>query len=155
LVDAVAAGLRLEHILPSGRLSGEKRKLELSPTVRLVQSDLRELQLAKAAVAAGLRILTARLGSTPAELERLYLAGAFGNYVNVESAARIGLLEVAPDRVVPSGNTALRGTKAIALAPSQWHFFTEDLPARIEHISLASDPVFEDTFVECLSFPAA
>jgi uncharacterized 2Fe-2S/4Fe-4S cluster protein (DUF4445 family) len=153
LVDAAAAGLERGDILPSGRLPDGRRALVLSDGIELLQSDIRELQLAKAAIAAGLRILTARINCSPAGIRRLYLAGAFGNYVNVESARKIGLIEIPSEQVIAAGNTALRGTKAIALAPSRWRSFTEELPARIEHISLASDPEFQDTFVRCLSFP--
>ena len=152
LVAAVAAALDLGLVLPNGRLSGGASEVRLAGPVSLTQSDIRELQLAKGAIAAGLRMLTARFGAAPADLDVLYLAGAFGNYVHVESARRIGLLDLDPKRIVPAGNTALRGTKMIALAPSRRAFYTEELPAGIEHVPLASDPKFQDTFVDCLSF---
>ncbi|HET8546946.1 MAG TPA: ASKHA domain-containing protein [Bryobacteraceae bacterium] len=151
LVDAVAAGLELGRVQPNGRLTNGLSALELAEPVALTQSDVRELQLAKAAIAAGLRLLTARLGFTPADLDCVYLAGAFGNYLTVESARRIGLIEVDVSRVVPAGNTALRGTRIIGLTPSLRSFYTEELPERVEHVPLASDPAFQDTFVECLS----
>jgi uncharacterized 2Fe-2S/4Fe-4S cluster protein (DUF4445 family) len=150
LVDAVAAGLDLGLILPNGRFANGARELPIAGSVLLTQSDIRELQLAKGAIAAGLRMLTAKLGVTPADLQTVYLAGAFGNYVEVDSAVRIGLLEVDPAHVVPSGNTALRGTKIIALSPSRREFFTEELPKVVEHVPLASDPTFQNTFVNCL-----
>jgi uncharacterized 2Fe-2S/4Fe-4S cluster protein (DUF4445 family) len=153
-VDAVAAGRQSGRVAANGRLAKGLAALELAEPVSLTQSDIRELQLAKAAIAAGLRLLTARLGLRPADLEKVYLAGAFGNYVNVESARRIGLIEVDPARVIPAGNAALRGVRAIALAASRRRFYTEDLPARVQHIPLASDPAFQDTFVDCLALEA-
>ena len=152
LVAAVAAALDLGLVMPNGRLANGARELHLAGPVSLTQADIRELQLAKGAIAAGLRMLTARFGATPADLDVLYLAGAFGNYVHVESARRIGLLDLDPRRIVPAGNTALRGTKMIALAPSRRAFYTEELPHCVEHVPLASDPEFQDTFVDCLAF---
>jgi uncharacterized 2Fe-2S/4Fe-4S cluster protein (DUF4445 family) len=147
LVDAAAAALDAGILLPTGRLADGNSELRLTNTVALTQRDLRELQLAKAAIAAGLRILCARRGARVQDLHRVYLAGAFGNYVRVSSAERIGLLEIDPDRVEPAGNTALRGAKLALLHP-------EALEAiQVDHIELASEPGFQDTFVECLTFP--
>jgi len=86
--------------------------------VKLTQRDIRELQLAKGAIAAGMRILLSRLGLGLDDISEVYLAGAFGNYMNRASAWRIGLLDVPPERVRPSGNTALLGAK-IALFGEQ------------------------------------
>jgi uncharacterized 2Fe-2S/4Fe-4S cluster protein (DUF4445 family) len=110
LVDAVAGGLELGAIQPNGRLNGGTL-LHLSGEVCIIQRDIRELQLAKGAIAAGLEIVAAQWGVTCGELEAIYLAGAFGNYVSLPSARRIGLLPPTPERVVASGNTALRGAK--------------------------------------------
>ena len=91
LVDAVAAGLESGVIQPNGRLQNNGcKEFSLSPPVVLTQSDIRELQLAKAALASGLRILLDIAGRTIDEVEHLYLAGAFGNYIYVPSAYRLG-----------------------------------------------------------------
>jgi len=153
LVDAAAAGLDAGAILPSGRLAGAASELLLDPPVSITQADLRELQLAKGAVAAGVRILTARWSARPADLETVWLAGAFGNYVNLESARRIGLLETALARVKPAGNAALRGVKMALLAPSRAEQWIAGICSRVEHAPLASDPAFQDAFVDCLAFP--
>jgi uncharacterized 2Fe-2S/4Fe-4S cluster protein (DUF4445 family) len=153
LVDAAAAGLETGAILPSGRLAGAARELPLEPPVSITQADLRELQLAKAAVAAGVRILTARWNARPADLGTVWLAGAFGNYVNLESARRIGLLETGLARVKPAGNAALRGVKMALLTPSRADRWIAGIRARVQHASLAADPAFQDTFVDCLEFP--
>jgi uncharacterized 2Fe-2S/4Fe-4S cluster protein (DUF4445 family) len=123
------------------------RELPLAAPVVISQSDIRELQLAKGAIAAGLRILLDRWGATADDLEAVYLSGAFGNYVAIESAVGIGLLEAPASRIVASGNTALRGAKLILLADGK------DPELKVEHVSLASDPHFQDTFVDCMSFP--
>lgn len=147
LVDAAAAALDLGALLPNGRLADGARELRLCDTVALSQRDLRELQLAKAAIAAGLRILCARRGARVQDLERVYLAGAFGNYVRIASAARIGLLEMEPERVEPAGNTALRGAKMSLLDSSA------AAGIAVEHVELAAAGRFQDTFVDCLGFP--
>jgi len=149
LVDAVAAGLDLGVIFPNGRLADGS--WTLASPVGLLQSDVRELQLAKAAIAAGIRILMRRLGLRPEEILRVHLAGAFGNYVTPTSARRTGLLPFAQDVIQPSGNTALLGAK-LALFEDAGDY--ADLRSRIEHVPLAEDPQFQDQFVEEMSFPA-
>ena len=145
LVDAVACSLDLGLVAPSGRL---QRELMLDG-VGLAQSDIRELQLAKGAIAAGLRLLGVR------RAERLYLAGAFGNYVSTCSARRIGLLPAVPEHVLPSGNTALQGAKLLLLNPSRRAAMLEAVRSLTEHVSLGSLPEFQDTFVDCMPFPRA
>jgi uncharacterized 2Fe-2S/4Fe-4S cluster protein (DUF4445 family) len=142
LVDAVAAGLDLGRIERSGRLA---EPLALDGPVVLTPKDVRELQLAKAAIAAGLRILTARLGATPNNITTLHLAGAFGNAINLTSAQRIGLLRLPVARVVAAGNTALQGAKrALFAEPDAW----DALARRIEHVALNEEPSFQDVFAE-------
>jgi uncharacterized 2Fe-2S/4Fe-4S cluster protein (DUF4445 family) len=121
--------------------------LSLTETVALSQRDLRELQLAKAAIAAGLRILCAQRSARVDDLDRVYLAGAFGNYIRVASAERIGLLEIDPERVEPAGNTALRGGKLALLDP----LVLDGI--EVEHVELAAVESFQETFVDCLGFP--
>jgi uncharacterized 2Fe-2S/4Fe-4S cluster protein (DUF4445 family) len=182
LVDAVAAGLRTAAILANGRIADHSKVFPIAPPVVLYQSDIRELQLAKGAIAAGFRLLLKRLGADSrasqkssegfdvlkghdfsravegAEkegalapevhqaLHAIHLAGAFGNYVQIDSALRIGLLEAPHAIIHAAGNTALRGAKMLLLAAEP------PLPP-IEHISLAADPAFQDEFVSCMAFP--
>jgi uncharacterized 2Fe-2S/4Fe-4S cluster protein (DUF4445 family) len=150
LVDAVATGLQLGLIERGGRLAGGASVLELADGLVLTQRDIRELQLAKGALAVGLRLLSARAGTEPGHLDRLSLAGAFGNYVSRESARRIGLFEAPLQRVASAGNTALLGAK-LAL-------FDDDLEQRalrrrIVHVPLAAEPGFADAFAEAMRFP--
>jgi len=147
LVDAVAAALALGAVQANGRLSNGT--FPLAGTVALTQRDIRELQLAKAAVAAGVRIVLERIGASGADVARVYLAGAFGNYINRESARRIGLFSFPEEKIESAGNTALLGAK-MAL-------FSDDLTyaavrARVEHIGLASDPRFQEIFVDEMAF---
>ena len=152
LVDAVAVALQLNRILPTGRLANGAKELQLIAPVSVTQSDIRELQLAKAAIAAGVRILLERWGATPDQLDRVYLAGAFGNYVTAASACRIGLLELDPEKIEPAGNTALRGTKTLLLNLSRRSTLIEQICRMTQHVSLASDAHFQDVFVDCMGF---
>ena len=152
LVDAVAAGLELGWISSKGRLpNGEP--LALAGPVSLNQWDVRELQLAKGAIAAGLRILLEKWGTTKEDLEQVFLAGAFGNYIDHTSARRIGLLDFPVGKVRPSGNTALLGAKiALFSLPEHDGAFPEILD-RVKHVSLDEDARFQETFVEEMVFP--
>jgi len=147
LVDAVAAGLGSRAILSSGRIANGTKLFPVAGPVVLCQADIRELQLAKAAIAAGFKLLLKRLGAQAIDLKSIYLAGAFGNYVQIESALRIGLIESPRELIHAAGNTALRGAKMMLLAAHE-----PTLPP-IDHISLAADAGFEDEFVNCMTFP--
>lgn len=153
LVDAVAGGLEIARIEPSGRLSGGRKRLDLSGSVHLTQGDIRQLQLAKGAIAAGIRILLGRLGKSDRDLQHLYLAGAFGNYVNRASAERIGLIPVCAEDSDAIGNSALLGAKLALFSgeDSDWKF--SDLRRRVEHISLATSQEFHQIFIEETRFP--
>jgi len=147
LVDAVAAGLELGWIQPSGRLANGRRILELAGPVHLTQADIRQLQLAKGAIAAGIRILLGRLGARPEDVERVRLAGAFGNYVSHTSARRIGLIDFPDDKVEAVGNTALLGAKLALFGRDREAHEFADVRRRIEHLSL------QDVFVAETRFP--
>ncbi|HNQ88470.1 MAG TPA: ASKHA domain-containing protein [Verrucomicrobiota bacterium] len=151
LVDAVAVGLDLGTIQPSGRL-GQGREWMLADPVSLTQADIRQLQLAKAAVTAGLRILLERSNASPTDLACLHLAGAFGNYISRSSARRIGLIPLPPERVRPAGNTSLLGAKLALFAPRSALDYS-DLRQRIRHVSLHLDPRFHEIYVQEMTFP--
>lgn len=147
LVDAVAVGLECGAILPSGRIRNGTKLFPVKDSVVLVQSDIRELQLAKGAIASGFRLLLRDLGARACDLESIYLAGAFGNYIGIESAIDIGLIE-APRRIIQaSGNSALRGAKILLVSAEE-----PALP-NIRHVSLAASPGFEDEYASCMIFP--
>ena len=154
LVDAVAAGLDLGLIHPSGRLANGGRPLELAPPVTVRQNDIRQLQLAKAAIAAGIRILRARFGGDVEVMPPLYLAGAFGNYVNRASARRIGLIDAPDEQIEPAGNTALLGAKMALCGNGSDDDDFHALRGCIEYVPLAADPTFHDIYVEGMAFSA-
>jgi uncharacterized 2Fe-2S/4Fe-4S cluster protein (DUF4445 family) len=152
LVDAVAVGLATHDVREDGKIMKGNGSLALSPPVEITQADIRELQVAKAAIAAGMQILLKTLGRSIDEVARLYLAGAFGNYIDRTNAHRIGLLRIPPERIEPAGNSALLGAK-LALFSSDERVYSE-VRQIAQHVSLNTDEEFQDIFVGEMSFPS-
>jgi uncharacterized 2Fe-2S/4Fe-4S cluster protein (DUF4445 family) len=150
LVDAVASCLELGWVRFTGRLEAGRTSLPLVDALALAPGDIRHLQLAKGAVAAGIHVLLKRLGKSVADVDRVFLAGAFGNYVNRASAQRIGLLPFAPELVHPSGNTSLLGAR-LALSHDDHHY--RAIRAITSHVELKREPGFDDIFVDNMLFP--
>lgn len=152
LVDAVACALDLGLVQSDGKLTNSGDLL-LTPSVSLIQTDIRELQLAKGAIAAGIRILLQQWGATLDDVQRVWLAGAFGNYINRASARRIGLINFPPGKVLPAGNTALLGAKlALFNLPSEAGTYAA-IRSRTRHVPLNEDPQFMDIYVDEMRFP--
>ena len=121
--------------------------------VYLTQKDVREVQLAKAAIAAGIQLLMKELGITEKEIQKIYIAGAFGNYMNPASACAIGLLPPELEHLIePVGNAAGEGAK-IALLNTDELEATDRLVRGIRFLELAASAEFQDTFVDELAFP--
>ena len=120
----------------------------------LTQDDVRQVQLAKGAIASGIAMLL-HVAAVPLEhVEELMLAGGFGNYVSIASAIRIGLIPpLAPGRVRYVGNAASLGAQLCLLSEAE-RARAEAIAARIEHVSLAAHPDFEQLFVDAMNFPA-
>jgi len=151
LVDAVAVGLESGCISPSGRLMRGDHFVLATP-VALNQRDIRELQLAKGAIAAGLRILIDQWGATPQQFKHVYLAGAFGNYINQASAHRIGLLNVPPETICAAGNTALLGAKLALFDLDKSDRVYDRILQLTRHVPLNEDPKFQDTYAQEMVF---
>jgi uncharacterized 2Fe-2S/4Fe-4S cluster protein (DUF4445 family) len=152
LVDVAACALDLGLITPSGRVSGGK-PFHVAGPVFVTPKDIRELQFAKGAIAAGIRMLLDQAGARREDVARVFLAGAFGNYINRASAQRIGMLGFPAEVIQPVGNTALLGAKIALFAPSAPALQYVDLRARVTHWSLGDDPLFQDVFAEEMAFP--
>ena len=153
LVDAVAVGLDIGAILPSGKLRS-RDGWQLCGSVVLTQTDIRQLQLAKGAIAAGVRLLLTMWDATFDDLGKLYLAGAFGNYVNRLSAQRIGLLQAPLEKVVPAGNTALLGAKIALFNPDPEANHYAEIRSMSQHVGLNEDPRFQEVYVQEMLFPS-
>lgn len=150
LLDLAAALLDLGVIDESGYLEG--KRYALCENVVLTQKDVREVQLAKAAIRAGIELLAEQMGVETGEIKRVYLAGAFGNYLIPASACRIGMLPpVLLDRVVPIGNAAGEGAKLCALSRAEFEY-SKKLAGETEFLELASLSQFQDRYVDALEF---
>lgn len=134
-----------------GKFEG-MRAFRLTENIYVTQKDIREIQNAKAALAAGISTLIKKFGTTPDKISKIYLAGGFGNYINVKSALSIGLLpKVEPEKVVASGNTAGAGAVTCLLSRKQMEN-AETLKKKVEYIELTTDPNFTDEYIENMIF---
>ena len=119
----------------------------------LNQDDVRQVQLAKGAIASGVVMLQHVAGVPDARVAELMLAGGFGNYVSIASALRIGLIPPLPvERIRYVGNAAALGAQLCLVSETERRR-AESVAARIEHVSLAAHPDFERIFVEAMNFP--
>ncbi|NLW56854.1 MAG: DUF4445 domain-containing protein [Firmicutes bacterium] len=120
--------------------------------IYFTQQDIRETQLAKAAIGAGIRILLQEMAISITEVKTLYLAGGFGNYIDPQEAVEIGLLprEMA-DKVIPIGNGAGAGAK-MALLSQDYHEKARQIRAKTTYLELSTNSAFQDLFVDSLEF---
>ncbi len=145
LIDAMAVLLKEEKIGMFGEINSGEEKIKLTSGVFLTQEDIREFQLAKAAIAAGLQILLNRLEITFDEIDKVYIAGGFGNFLNIENVIETGLIETEEDKIVKLGNTALIGAKMFLFEEDR---FIENILSKTVHINLEGDAQFQDIYVE-------
>ena len=119
--------------------------------LRITQNDVRAIQLAKAALYAGVRLLMERLGID--HVDRIRLAGAFGSHIDVKYAMVLGMIpDCALDHVSSAGNAAGTGAR-IALLDQRTRETVEALVRRIEKIETAVEPRFQEFFVEAMAIP--
>ncbi len=119
----------------------------------LYQRDIRELQLANAAIRAGINILLRIGGFQPEELEAVLLAGAFGNFIRRNNARRIGMLPPIPcHRIRFVGNTASFGAKRALLSVEEKEY-ADRVARSVEHVDLSLDPEFQMEFSTAMLLP--
>jgi uncharacterized 2Fe-2S/4Fe-4S cluster protein (DUF4445 family) len=118
----------------------------------LTQGDIRQVQLAKGAIRGGIETLQ-RVTQTPTDgIAELMLAGGFGNYLNIQSAIRVGLIPpLAPDRVTYVGNAAGLGAQMAVISETERRR-ADELARRVRHVSLATYPDFQEIFLEAVQF---
>lgn len=152
LIDAIAVGLEMGLLNKRGRILNEEHIFHLTETVYLTQDDVRQVQLAKGAIYAGIFLMAKQLGLEVKDIKKVQLAGAFGSFLNPKSACRIGLLpEELLDRIEAVGNAAGSGAKMLA-CDDQLLPLTEELTNQIEFLELASLPEFSRTFAKSMNF---
>ena len=157
LLDIISELLKSAGISQSGEL---KQDFIIVPAtdsasgkaIVLTPADVREFQLAKAAIAAGISILLKSAGMGPTGVDAVYLAGGFGNYLNRENAILTGLLKGEfRDKIIPVGNAS--GTGAlIALKSEDFDHQIRALLGKMQYIELSSDPAFVSEYALNMSF---
>ena len=150
LIDAIAEFRENELIGNFCEIISGEKSIVIQDPVLLTQKDLYEFQLAKAAIAAGLFILTKNLGAQLEEIEDIYIAGGFGSYVNIENVVATGMIESSPGKIHQMGNTALIGAKMFLFSNEDE---IKDILKKISHINLEGDPNFQDIYVEKMALP--
>ncbi|MBQ7322455.1 MAG: DUF4445 domain-containing protein [Clostridia bacterium] len=149
VIDAVAAGLEVGQIDESGAMD---EPMPLAGGIALYPQDVRAVQLAKAAIAAGIDTLLELSRTDPEEIAVCYVAGGFGSHLNMESAAAIGLL---PREFIPRarilGNAALSGA-AMTLAQPTARPHLDEIAARAKHINLGGNSAFSNHYINRMIF---
>ena len=150
LLDLIAVLLENGEIDEMGHL--EHGDHTLCENVVLTQKDVREVQLAKAAIRAGIELMAKHLDVKIGDIEQVLLAGAFGNYLDPASACRIGMIPPElVDRIQPIGNAAGEGAKLCSLSGGEFSYAAK-LAEETEFLELAALPEFQDCYVDCLTF---
>jgi uncharacterized 2Fe-2S/4Fe-4S cluster protein (DUF4445 family) len=171
IIDALAEMVRIEIIEPNGRFNKNLSSGRLiinkegpafvlaganetatGKDITISIGDVRSVQLAKAAMYAGARILMDKLKID--KPDKVVLAGAFGSYVNKENAMAIGLFPDCELRNVYSvGNAAGEGAR-LALVNTDKRKEADEIARKIEYVELTTEPDFQKLFVKALGFPA-
>lgn len=157
IIDAIAALLNQKKLNKRGRIqcteeADGQRVLYLTEKIYLTQEDIRQVQIAKGAIAAGIQLMCGYLDITPERIDKVLLAGAFGSFLNPDSACRIELLpKVLRGKITACGNLAGAGAKLTAMSKKQF-LLTQEMRDRIRFIELAKMPDFQKTFAKCMTF---
>lgn len=159
-LDLVAQLRKAEIIGANGRMVSHPRIRSINgqpsfvitehPLIFFTQKDVREIQLAKGAIRAGIEVLLREMRISPEDLQEVVLAGAFGTYLRAESAMEIGMLpRIPPERFRHVGNAAGAGARAM-LVSARMRSEAEKLARRLEYIELAAVPDFADLFAKAV-----
>lgn len=149
LIDAIALLRDQELIGMFGEINSGEQEISISGKVSLTQKDINEFQLAKAAIAAGLTILAKNLGIQITEIDKVYIAGGFGTYINLKNVVKTGMIELPEEKIHKMGNTALAGAKIFLFADPD---VTTEILKKTSHINLEGDPNFQDIYVDKMLF---
>ena len=165
VIDALACMVQENVLEESGLIAAEGhdfvqniKKIEdetvfmLTDTVFVSQKDVRMVQLAKSAVCAGMRTLLDLAQVAPAQLDRLCIAGGFGSYLDLGSAAKTGLYPAAlQEKAIVLGNAALSGA-AMILQSRPLVEKSARLAAAAQTVALSTSPLFMDYYMDCMMF---
>lgn len=153
LIDTAALLLKKGMLNSRGRILIPEHTFPLTEQLSLTQEDIRQLQMAKGAICAGIHMMAEHLRIRISDIDRCLLAGAFGTYMDADNACRIGLLpSQLRGKIFSIGNGAGEGAKLLALDPGQLAL-SQTLVGKIEFLELANVPGFQRQFAQCMRFP--
>lgn len=149
LIDAVSVMLRCGALEESGVVESD---FVIAPGVYINQRDIRQFQLAKSAIISGIKLLSKAGGITAQQIEKVYIAGGLGFYLNTQSAIRVGMFPSCfSGKTEVSGNLSLEGAKMCLLDDAELERFS-NISTNCTLIELASDPEFMEEFSENMFF---
>ena len=149
-LDALAAMLETEIVDETGAMDDDR--YEFTDKVWISDADVRALQLAKAAICAGVRTLCHAAGISEASITRVLIAGSFGAHLDPASALRIGIVPRSLEgRIEAVGNTALNGA-ALWLTDAAYRQRLEALKDKLEHVELSLSRKFNEYYIEEMTF---
>jgi len=130
-----------------------KDKTRTGKQIFVTESDIENIITAKAAIYAAMKILVKRLDMSFDDIDRFYIAGAFGNYINIESAIAIGLIpNLSRDRIVNAGNTSIKGAKIAALYKDAFDKI-EEIRRKTTYYDLMGANDYVDEFKKAMFIP--
>ena len=147
LIDAVQLFIDRGLIGEFGEIISGDNEIALDANVSLTQKDIQEFQLAKAAIAAGIKILLRKLSIVNQEVEHIFISGGFGTYINLDHVTSLGMLEFPVERMHKMGNSALMGGKMFLFDDPR---MADSILGIVKHVSLEAEPDFQDIFVDQL-----
>lgn len=155
IIDIISVLLDKKIIDRKGRMKRKEFVIykRAGRRIYVTQKDVREVQLAKAALSAGIEILGRKAKVKPGDLDKFYITGTFGGGIDRKNAKNIGLLpkEISPAKVKFLKDGALSGAKKVLLEPSREEEI-DNILAICEHVELHKDKAFEDTFASAMHF---
>lgn len=129
--------------------------VEKENAIRMTQDDIRNIQMAKAAIHAGIQILLKTCGIHPTDVDKVYLAGGMGYYLNPEDAIAIGLLPKEFEGEIQAvGNSSLDGAECYLANPKDVGVKMEQIADMAEEVVLAEHPLFQTLYMDGMNFPA-
>jgi uncharacterized 2Fe-2S/4Fe-4S cluster protein (DUF4445 family) len=153
LIDLLAELLRNGILDERGKFTTSKKEfvVEKDRNIRIAQEDVHQLMLARSGMSLDQKSLIRYYETTVDGLDKIYLAGAFGNYINADNAIAIGLLPDAKEKVVKIGNGALAGARQMLLSQEK-RSKAEEIVEKIQHTKPNEEEGFFDAFVDGLCF---
>ncbi|WPX09179.1 ASKHA domain-containing protein [Anaerocellum danielii] len=165
IVDVIAYMLKEGIIDETGRFCDEndayksymkevngQQAFFITDSVYITQKDVREIQLAKAAISAGIKTIIKHAKITEDDIENVYLAGGFGNYINPWSAVEIGIIpKKLKNKIIPVGNSAVAGAVLVLLSGKMAHE-SQEIGRKVKYIELSNSQDFNQFFADSMSF---